>query len=177
MTDKTETAALTKLKDSLHEIRGTSSRATDGKWLERLTADCAPLIADWDVRQAWAWDDWPGKRHPDTGIDVVAERSDGALIAIQCKSRKLDDQGAGAAINKAEIDSFIAEASAAGEPFAELWLVVNGAVPVNANAKRIMAGTDVRHINLRADIQTHLGAAPAALAPGGRRHGRRPADA
>lgn len=52
MTDKNETAALQELGDALIEIEETSRQATDGKWLERLTADCAPLIAEWEVRKA-----------------------------------------------------------------------------------------------------------------------------
>ena len=92
MRDNNETAALEKLKGALVEIEETSGRATDGKWLEGLTADCAPLIAEWDVCKAWTWDDWPEKNHPESGIDVIAERTDGQRIAIQCKSRKLDDQ-------------------------------------------------------------------------------------
>ena len=68
-----------------------SQQDTDGKWLERLTRDWAPLIADWDISDAWLWDDWPDRKTKDLGIDVVARRkSDGRLIAIQCKSRKLD---------------------------------------------------------------------------------------
>ena len=164
MTDKEETAALKKLGDALVEIEESSRRATDGKWLERLTADYAPLIAEWDVREAWTWEEWPGKNHPDSGIDVVAERGDGELIAIQCKSRELDDQGSGAPINKGEIDSFIAESSSIGTSFAERWLVVNGAVNVNDNAQRVMAGNKVAHINLYADIKKqHDGARSAHL--------------
>ncbi len=156
MRDNNKTAAFEKLKGALVEIEETSGRATDGKWLESLTAECAPLIAEWDVRKAWTWDDWPEKNHPDSGIDVIAERSDGKRIAIQCKSRELDEQGSGAPINKREIDSFIAESSSIGIPFAERWLVVNGAVSVNSNAGRVMEGNKVAHINLYADIKKHL---------------------
>ena len=164
MTDKNESADLKKLGDALVKIEETSRRATDGKWLERLTADCAPLIAEWDVREAWTWEEWPGKNHPDSGIDVVAERGDGKLIAIQCKSRELDDQGSGPPINKGEIDSFIAESSGIGASFAERWLVVNGAVNFNANAQRVMAGSNVAHINLYADIKKqHDGARSSRL--------------
>ena len=156
MTESNESANLKALRDALLEIEETSGRPTDGKWLEELTAACAPLIAEWDVREAWIWDDWPEKNHPDSGIDVVAERADGELIAIQCKSRELDEQGSGAPVNKGEINSFIAESSSTGHSFAERWLVVNGAVNVNANALRVMEGNKVAHINLYADIKKHL---------------------
>ena len=152
-----------KLGDALVEIEKMSRRATDGKWLERLTADCAPLIAEWDVSEAWTWEEWPEKSHPDSGIDVVAKRADGKLIAIQCKSRELDDQGSGHPINKGEIDSFIAESSSIGVSFAERWLVVNGGVAVNTNAQRVMDGNEVGHINLYADIEKqHDGARSAS---------------
>ena len=156
MRDNNETTALEKLKDALVEIKETSSRATNGKWLEYLTVECAPLIAEWDVRKAWTWDEWPEKNHPDSGIDVIAERAGGNLIAIQCKSRELDEQNSGAPINKGEIDSFIAESSSIGVSLAERWLVVNGAVGVNANANRVMDGNKVARINLYADIKNHL---------------------
>lgn len=154
MTDKNETAALKALEDALVEIKETSRLATDGKWLEQLTADCAPHLAEWDVCKAWTWEKWPEKDHPDSGIDVVAKRrSDGKLIAIQCKSRQLDDQGSGPSINKNEIDSFIAASSGVEASFAERWLVVNGGVDVNANAKRVIKGNEVKYINLHTDIK------------------------
>ena len=34
----------------------------------------------------WMWGDWPGRDAPDTGIDLVAEDSDGNEWAIQCKN-------------------------------------------------------------------------------------------
>ena len=42
MTDKNETPVLEKLADALVEIKKMSLRATDGKWLERLTAGLRP---------------------------------------------------------------------------------------------------------------------------------------
>ena len=156
MRDNNETTALEKLKGALVEIEETSGQPTDGKWLEYLTVDCAPFIAEWAVRKAWIWDDWPEKDHPESGIDVIAEQVDGKLIVIQCKSRKLDDQGLGAPINKVDIDKFISEISSIKTPFAQRWLVVNGAVKVNTNADRIMEGNKVAHINLYADIKKHL---------------------
>ena len=162
MADKDETAVLKTLKDALVEIKETSRQATDGKWLERLTAHCAPLIAEWDVREAWTWEEWPGNNHPDSGIDVIAERSDGQPIAIQCKSRQLDEQGSGSPITKKEIDSFIAESSSVGVAFAERWLVVNGGVDVNANAQRVMEGNKVVQVNLYADVERQYDAARSA---------------
>lgn len=55
-----------RVRDALAEIERMSQRQTDGKWLEHLTRDCAPLIADRDVSDAWLWQEWPdrGKHYP-----------------------------------------------------------------------------------------------------------------
>ena len=33
----------------------------------------------------WRWSEWPGRRSGDIGVDIVAQRHDGGLVAIQCK--------------------------------------------------------------------------------------------
>ena len=133
-----------------------SPHQTDGKWLEYLTAECAPLLAEWDCTEAWRWDDWPDRPYPDIGIDVVAKREDSRLIAIQCKSRQLDASGVGRRVQKTEIDSFVAAAS--GQNYEELWLVVNGAVDVAPNASHVMESHRIRYVNLRGEIQKQLSA-------------------
>ena len=146
------------LDAALEEIAQTSPHQTDGKWLECLARDRAPLIADWGVSDAWLWREWPDRdkhypRKTDLGADVVARRaSDGALITIQCKSRQLNEHGHGAPINTGEIDRFIA--FSADPLWAERLVVVNGAVKISDNAidtarsskllKRIDIESDVR---------------------------------
>ena len=91
-----------------------STQQTDGKWLENITVLTAPLIREWDVESCYPWAEWPDREvkfpnttNTDVGIDAVAvRRSDGEHIAIQCKSRQLDEHGRGADITKAEIDKF-----------------------------------------------------------------------
>ncbi len=150
-------AASERISDALAEIGEASQRQTDGKWLERLTADCAPLIAEWDVDRAWLWRDWPDREThypatPDIGVDVVAKRrSDGRLVAIQCKSRKLDGQGRGADIAKKEFDSFLA--ASADDRWAERWLVVNGAVQLSGNAGKTVGQKPVTLVNVEADLR------------------------
>ena len=56
-------------------------------------------------------------------------RSDGEYIAIQCKSRQLDEHGRGDPIAKHETDKF-ANASS-GLFWAERWIVTNGDNPLN----------------------------------------------
>ncbi len=145
---------------ALDEIERTSPNPTDGKWLERMTADCATLIAEWDVSGAWLWQDWPDRQAhypdtPDIGIDVVARRgSDGKFIAIQSKSRKLDENGRGANITKSEFDSFLAVSG--DETWAERWLVVNGDIRLSGNAGKTVGRKPVTLINIESDFRKQL---------------------
>ena len=121
------------IESAICETDEMNPQETDGKWLERLTVKAAPFIPEWDIEDAWLWGDWPGRASEfpnstklDVGIDVVAvRRADGAHIAIQCKSRKLDESGRGASIDSEEIGKF---ALPSGSDFwVENWLVTNGA--------------------------------------------------
>ena len=102
------------IDDAIEEIDEIGTQSTDGKWLEDLTARVAPHLKEWDVDEAWPWAEWyereeyfPETTNLDVGIDVVAKRrSDGRYIAIQCKSRKLDEDGHGNPIHKSEVDKF-----------------------------------------------------------------------
>ena len=141
------------LDAALETIAHKSPHATDGKWLECLTRDCAPLIADWDVSEAWLWYDWPDRKIKELGIDVVARRrGDGKLIAIQCKSRQLDEHGHGSDITLDEISKFLALSSP--QRWAERWLVVNGDVRLGHNAEAVDdPDKPVKRINIESDLR------------------------
>ena len=157
MTTDKISADTQRISDALEEIEKTSPHQTNGKWLERLTANCAPLIAEWDVSGAWLWQDWPNRQThypntPDIGIDVVAKRaSDGRFIAIQSKSRKLDEHGRGADITKKEFDSFLA--ASADELWAERWLVVNGDTRLSDLAGKTVGQKPVTLVNIETDLR------------------------
>ena len=157
MTSDYTSAAPDRISVALDEIERTSLHQTDGKWLEHLTADCATLIAEWDVSGAWLWQDWPDRqthypKTPDIGIDVVARRaSDGRFIAIQSKSRKLDEHGRGADITKKEFDSFLA--ASADELWAERWLVVNGDTRLSDLAGKTVGQKPVTLVNIETDLR------------------------
>ena len=147
------------IKEALDEISEQGQRPTDGRWLEDLTVRCARLISEWDVDEAWLWSKWPDiqkhypPRTPDIGIDVVAKRkSDGKLIAIQCKSRQLNEKGAGPKIYKNELDKFIA--ASVEELWVERWLVVNGNVDISINAikARGLKAKPVKQIIIESDL-------------------------
>ncbi len=115
-------------------------QATDGTWLEDLTAQAGPHIREWDIDERYLWSEWPEREthfpatsKQDVGIDAVAiRRGVGEYVAIQCKARQLDDGGNGAPIEKGETDKF---ASASADDFwAERWIVTNGNNPLSNNA-------------------------------------------
>ena len=76
-----------------------------------------PLYRD-RFADVWLWDEWPERDSRDLGIDIVARRTDGGLVAIQCKCR--DD------IPKREVDPFLANSQRrphSGEPYVERYFV------------------------------------------------------
>ena len=155
-----ETTAHDAIAQALETLEEAKSEPTGGKWLERLTAQIAPLIKEWDISYCWTWSEWPDRERllPDTtnqdnGIDAVAiNRSTGAYIAIQCKSRQLDENGRGNDIERPEITSFISESE--NELYAERWLITNGDNRLNDRAGRTNSqlSKKIKVINLHADL-------------------------
>ena len=141
---------------ALAEIQEKSVQATDGKWLELLTVESAPLIAEWDIAECCLWADWSEReyhyeRRTDIGIDAVARRaSDGKLVAIQCKARKLDDAGHGSSITYEDLATFIGTSSAA--IWAERWVVTNGDTRISDNAISAAAEKPLKQVNLESDL-------------------------
>ena len=145
---------------AINQTEMMNPQPTDGSWLERQTAAIAPYIPDWDISECWTWPEWPEREAEfpdatgqDIGIDCIAvRRSDERYIAIQCKSRQLDEYGAGAAVNKGELDKFVAATS--GNLWAERWLVTNGDVPIAGPAMQMIhvTGKPVKHVNIHADL-------------------------
>ena len=154
------------IADCLARADEVAHQETDGKWLEGVTALAGEHIREWDLADCELWDDWvdreaffPGLSKQDVGIDVVGRRrSDGRSVAIQCKSRKLDQQGVGGVIGKDEIDSFASSSSSAH--FAERWLVTNGANPATKNAIAIheIGGKPIKQVNIVSDMRNQQAA-------------------
>ena len=136
-----------------------SPQATDGTWLEDLTAQAGPHIREWDVDRCHPWSKWPEREdhfpettEQDVGIDAVAVRGDGEYVAIQCKARQLDERGDGAPIEKGETDKF---ASASADDFwAERWIVTNGNSPLSNNAQQVLSMTSkpIKLVNITNDL-------------------------
>ena len=134
---------------------------TDGEWLEVVTVEASPYIKEWDIEECWLWREWPDREAHfpnttklDVGIDAVAvRRSDRKYIAIQCKSRRLDDEGRGSSINSSEIAKF--SAAAAAEFWAERWIVTNGYNPLASGASQSasMQEKPLKPVNITNDLR------------------------
>ena len=135
--------------------------ATDGKWLENLIEFSAPFIKEWDIAECHTWPEWPDreKYFPETtkvdiGIDLVAiRRSDQQHIAIQSKSRQLNNNNNGDPINKDEVAKFAAPTE---NPFwAERWVVTNGNCPLGDKVKQLesMATKPIKLVNIVEDLR------------------------
>lgn len=152
---------------ALQKIAERSPQSTDGKWLEKLTVQVGPIIKEWDIDRCYRWRKWPEREEhfpnttkQDVGIDAVAiRRSDGGYIAIQCKSRQLDELGHGDPISKGELDKFIA--SSAGDFWAERWVVTIGDTPIGPTALQTPSLHDkpIKHVNIGADLSQQQSAA------------------
>ena len=148
------------IENAIATVAAASHEQTGGKWLESLTVDAGPHIKEWDIGRCWSWAEWPereahfpGTTNQDVGIDCVAvRRSDGEHIAIQCKSRQLDEYGHGDPINKEEFDSFAS--ASAGDFWSERWIVTNGDNPLGNNVKQTLAMTSkpVKMVNIANDL-------------------------
>ena len=133
---------------------------TDGEWLEVVTVESGPYIKEWDIAECWHWDEWPDREayfpnatKLDVGIDAVAvRRGDRKHIAIQCKSRRFNDEVRGSAIGWSEIAKFAATAS--GDFWAERWIVTNGDSPLASGATMAAAMNEkpLKLVNITYDL-------------------------
>ncbi len=148
------------IEKALKDTAEFNSQETNGKWLEDITVDSAPFIKEWDIAECWHWDKWPDRKKHfpkttklDVGIDAVAvRRNDGKYIAIQCKSRRLDDEGRGGPIHSNEIAKFAA--ASGSDSWAERWIVTNGNNPLASGATQSasMHPKPLKLVNITSDL-------------------------
>ena len=93
----------------LDRIREDSrDEAEKGRWFEQLFMRVALQEPEFEIDDIWRWPDWPGREAltgldgRDIGIDLVARRTSGEWVAIQCKC--YDD---GHVLGKGGIDKFL----------------------------------------------------------------------
>jgi len=113
------------------------------------------------LRRVWLWNEWPGRKGIDAGIDLVAEDHDGKLWAIQAKA-----YGAAYSISKRDVDRFVAESSR--ETFAHRLLIATTDKRHHI-ATRLMDDLGIPFLGLtqlrEADDYLDWPATPAALRP------------
>ncbi len=93
----------------LERIRAESRDESEkGRWFEQLFTRIALQQPEFEVDEIWRWADWPerealtGLDGRDIGIDVVARRTTGEWVAIQCKCYEESHT-----LGKGEIDKFL----------------------------------------------------------------------
>ncbi len=96
-------------REVLDRIRSESRDESEkGRWFENLFMRIARQQAEFEVDDIWHWQDWPERERltnldgRDIGIDLVARRTTGEWIAIQCKC--YDERHT---LGKGEIDKFL----------------------------------------------------------------------
>ncbi|MDE2887551.1 MAG: DEAD/DEAH box helicase family protein [Gemmatimonadota bacterium] len=96
-------------RDILERIRTDSRDESEkGRWFEQLFIRIARQQPEFEVDSIWRWPDWPerealtGLDGRDIGIDLVAQRTSGEWVAIQCKC--YEDKHT---LGKGEIDKFL----------------------------------------------------------------------
>ena len=127
---------------------GREARRADGLGLEEAVLRHAPEIPSWEIGKCWPYEDWPGRvvagmPRRDDGVDVVAEKRGGSLVAIQCKNRSGDGS-----VTARQVREF---AGAAPEPvFAERWMVAEARRGRRAEEAAVVA--DVAFVDFEADL-------------------------
>ena len=108
------------------------------------------------LEEVWLWNDWPGRRGRDTGIDLVARARDGGLWAIQAKAYHRDYY-----VTKQDLDSFL---SASARQEFSFRLLIATTDHLGANARDVLAVQEKPvHVRGRAWLESlgalHRGAA------------------
>ena len=103
---------------------------------------------EFEIEEIWRWPDWPNREEwtgldgRDIGVDLVARRTSGEWVAIQCKCY---DEGR--TIPKGEIDKFLAGSQ---QPvFGLRWIVATCRWGPNAERAILNAHPQVRQIDFR----------------------------
>ena len=110
-------------REILDRIRKESRDESEkGRWFEQLFTRVALQDPAFEIDGIWRWSEWPEREEltdrdgRDIGIDLVARRTDGGWVAIQCKCYD-DDR----ILPKGEIDKFLGGSQ--HEIFSLRWIV------------------------------------------------------
>lgn len=133
------------LKRIREESRDESEK---GRWFEQLFMRIARQQAEFEIDGIWRWPDWPqrealtGLDGRDIGIDLVARRTTGEWVAIQCKCYE-----EGHTLGKGEIDKFLGGSQQA--VYELRWIVATCKWGPNAEKAILNANPQVTQIDFR----------------------------
>lgn len=140
----------------LDRIRNQSrDEAEKGRWFEQLFMRIALQDPAFEIDEIWRWSDWPeredltGQGGRDIGIDLVARRTDGAWVAIQCKC--YDDRYT---LPKGEIDKFLGGSQHA--IFSLRWIVATCRWGSNAETAIEGASPQIGRIDFREHLDVQV---------------------
>ncbi|MCY4262488.1 MAG: DEAD/DEAH box helicase family protein, partial [Candidatus Dadabacteria bacterium] len=135
--------------DILDRIRKESrDQAEKGRWFEQLFMMLVLQQPEFEIDKIWRWPDWPERKEltgldgRDMGVDLVAQRTSGEYVAIQCKC--YDDQHI---LGKGEIDKFLGGSQQ--EIFSLRWVVATCRWGSNAERAILNAHPQVSQIDFR----------------------------
>ena len=137
---------------ALQEIRQNSkSQKEKGLAFERLTAALLESLPEYGFQKIWSYSDWPereqslGLAGTDLGIDLVGQRKDRTLCAIQCKCHDPKYK-----VSRKDITNFLVES--AKKSFQSRILVATS--PWNENAEKALHGqwVPVQRIDFDSDL-------------------------
>ena len=140
----------------LERIRTKSRDESEkGRWFEQLFMRVARQQPEFEVDDIWRWPDWPergeltGLDGRDIGIDLVARRTTGEWVAIQCKCY---DEGR--TVSMGDINKFLGGSQR--RVFGLRWLVAT--CRWGPNAERAIEGAEpqIRRIDFREFLDTQV---------------------
>ena len=147
--------------EMLARIRSESRDETEkGRWFEQLVMTLARQTPEWELVGIWHWADWPDREKAtgldgrDIGIDLVAQRTTGEWVAIQCKCYDENHR-----VPKSGVDSFLGGSQ--NQAFELRWIVATCNMTGNAWSAIKGANPPVSVIDFRQFLQVQIEAAAA----------------
>ena len=140
----------------LDRIRTESrDQSEKGRWFEQLFMRIARQEPEFEIEEIWRWPDWPdrealtGLDGRDIGIDLVARRTSGEWVAIQCKC--YDERHT---LGKGEIDKFLGGSQ--NPVFRLRWIVATCRWGPNAERAIRNAHPQIAQIDFREHLDVQL---------------------
>ena len=140
----------------LDRIREESrDEAEKGRWFEQLFMRVALQEPEFEIDGIWRWSDWPEREEltgldgRDIGIDLVARRTSGEWIAIQCKC-----YGDRHMLGKGGIDKFLGGSQQA--VFRLRWIVATCRWGPNAERAIQNANPEIKQIDFRQHLDVQV---------------------